>query len=101
MKNETQSDILQSQTNAEENQNKETSSNNTELRKFHKVDKTPFTIVEENERFYMIMGNYKISERDFESQETCIRWELETHKWHTMGKYFFALLELSEKMKNT
>lgn len=89
---EEQSNIQRS---AEENQDK-----GTYLRKLHKIENTPFTIVEEEAGCYLTMGDYRISERKHETVEKCQYEELVENMWNTVGAYIFATIDFNNKMMN-
>lgn len=95
---ETQSELLNTQKSVGENQSKE-DYGNEELRKIEKIENTPFHTVEENGKVYMVMGEYKLSERDYGSREQCIESELKTNMWHTIGKYLFAITDFKNKLE--
>lgn len=90
-------DISNIHTNVKEN-HKESYSNN-ELRKIEEVEDTPFHAVwDSGKGWYLVMGDYRLSEGTYETKEELIEDELRTKMWHTIGKYLFAVQDFKEKV---
>lgn len=73
--------------------------NNSQLREFETVENTPFTVVKEESGYYLIMGEYRMSEKNYETKEELLEEELERGRWHTMAKLVCAVVDIAKKEK--
>lgn len=74
------SELLNTQTNAKKT-NKENSS--TELVKMEKIHGTPFTAVLRDEKYYIIMGKYRMNEEPLNTMDEVYEF-LENEMWNVM-----------------
>lgn len=90
-----QSELLNTQTSADENQNKEKSSN-TQLLEREKVDKTPFYVTGNNdEGFIITLGKWRITEPKATKAEAIL--EIDNEFWNTMGKMIGITCEMMQE----
>lgn len=90
-----QSELLNTQTSADENQNREQSSN-TELIHRERVIGTPFSVVGNEESGYFVtLGMYKISPHYPTLNEA--KEAVEQDKWDIIINVFYALHQLTQK----
>lgn len=84
------------QTNVENDQNKQNYSE--QLIEYKKVEDTPFTIAKTEQGYTLLLGNYKISDKFYNTEDECLHNDLINENWHTIGKMIFAMIDLTKKI---
>lgn len=79
-------DILHTQLNAEE-----TPKQNYPLIEQEKIEGTPFTLIKQNDKYFIVMGNTRITDPTLNKETTLIK--LETEKWLIILHLVIAVME--------
>lgn len=92
-----QKDILNIQTNAEENQNSKNYSNNEIIHR-EQIENSPLFIIGNNiEGYFLTFGKYRITERKNTIVE--IRKEIEEDKWNIIIRLISTMIEITDQIK--
>ncbi|AYQ58121.1 hypothetical protein [Microviridae sp.] len=89
-------ELLRTQTNAEENQNNLISSE--EMITFERVEDTPFSVVKYNDKWTVAIKNAIVSSKDFETKEDAIKYIWEK-PYDLIFNGAFTFIKLIEELK--
>ena len=93
-------ELLQSQTSADTQANEELTSE--DVTRVKQVEGTPFAIVKENDKWFPVLAEYRLTEEDCETEEEAIKF-LYKKDWNTLITVMLTIIrkynELNEETK--
>jgi hypothetical protein len=72
-----------------------TTENNKQLIEREKIEGTPFTLIKQNEQYFLVMGDHRLTEPTKNRETTMIK--LENEKWLLMTQVVICILESMNK----
>ena len=93
-------ELLQSQTSVNTQDKEELTSE--DVTRVKQVEGTPFAIVKENDRWFPVLAEYRLTEEDYETEEEAIKF-LNEKDWNTLITVMLTIIrkynELNEEQK--
>jgi hypothetical protein len=75
-----------------------TTDNKNYLTEFKNIENTPFTIVKDETGYYGVIGNHRITEEAYESEEECTK-EVIDINWNRLIQVIWAVTEKFTKIE--